>query len=72
MFFMPVEPASSEEETDFSFHINLPMLREEIPQGIFAQVRLLLIYSKLIISNKEILLIAYITVNRCLTRYLKF
>ncbi len=58
---MPVEPASSEEETDFSFHINLPMLREEIPQGIFAQVRLLLIYSKLIISNKEILIIAYIT-----------
>ena len=39
MFYMPVEPASASEEADLSFHVNMPLLRENLPHGIFSMVR---------------------------------
>ena len=38
MFYMPVEPASASEEADLSFHVNMPLLRENLPHGIFSMV----------------------------------
>jgi hypothetical protein len=35
MFFMPVDPATPAEETDLAFHINVPLLREDVPKGVF-------------------------------------
>ena len=41
MFFMPVEPATPAEEAELGFHVNLPQLREEIPEGVYSSVRFL-------------------------------
>ena len=35
---MPVDAATTGEETDLNFQVNLPLLREDIPHGVFASV----------------------------------